>query len=170
MFLTTFSKTPILQKSLFFLGEIAIFQVRRLKKSNKNRCKNALQNNIEKKGSKIKFWHPFWSPKPSKIAPQSDAKPSLFRDAMEPTWTSSQINGGHSFWTAKMARHMIRSSLSIDMPMVALIMVCISFQNLPKIHPKPSQNLPKILPKSSQNPSKTLPKPSQNPPKTLLRN
>ena len=119
------SKTPILQKSLFLLGEIAIFQVRRLKKTNKNRCKSALQKNLEKKGSKIEFWHPFWSPKTSKIAPQSNTKPSLFRDAMQTTRNSSEINGRHSFWIAKMARHMIRSSQSInqsiDLPLVALI-------------------------------------------------
>ena len=48
--------------------------------------------------------------------------------------------------------------------MVALIMVGLSFQNLPKIHPKPSQNAPKILPKPSLNPPKTLPEPFQNPP------
>ena len=48
--------------------------------------------------------------------------------------------------------------------MVALIMVCLSFQNLPKIHPKPSQNRPKILPKFTPNPPKTLPEPFQNPP------
>ena len=109
-FCVPLSKTPILQKPLFLLGEIAIFQVRRLKKTNKNRCKSALQKNIKKKGSKIEFWHPFWSPKTSKIAPPSNAKPSLFRDAMQTTCNSSQINGRHSFWTAKMARHMIRSS------------------------------------------------------------
>ena len=48
--------------------------------------------------------------------------------------------------------------------MVALIMVGLSFQNLPKIHPKPSQNAPKILPKPSLNPPKTFPEPFQNPP------
>ena len=110
-FCVPLSKTPILQKPLFFLGEIAIFQVRRLKKTHKNRCKNALQNNIEKKDPKIKFWHPFWSPKTSKIAPQSDAKRSLFRDAMETTPKSSEVNGPQSFWTTNMATHMIRSTL-----------------------------------------------------------
>ena len=48
-----FSKKPILQKSLFFLRKIAIFQVRSFQKSNKNRCKNTLENDIEKKGSRI---------------------------------------------------------------------------------------------------------------------
>ena len=51
--LTTFSKTSILQKSLFFLREIDVFLVSSLQKSRQNRYKNALQNNIEKKGSKI---------------------------------------------------------------------------------------------------------------------
>ena len=92
-FCVPLSKTPILQKPLFFLGEIAIFQVRRLKKTNRNRCKNALQNNIEKKDPKIKIWHPFWSPKTSKIAPNSDVKRSLFRDAMELTRASAEIYG-----------------------------------------------------------------------------
>ena len=36
-FSTPLSKTPILQKSLFFLRKIAIFQVQSLHKSNKNR-------------------------------------------------------------------------------------------------------------------------------------
>ena len=48
--------------------------------------------------------------------------------------------------------------------MVALIVICLSFQNLPKIHPKPSQNAPKILPKPSLNSPKTFPEPFQNPP------
>ena len=60
--------------------------------------------------------------------------------------------------------------LSIDVPMVALIIVCPSksFQKiLPKTFPKSSQ---KTFPNSSPNPPKILPKPSQNPPRTLLRN
>ena len=40
---------------------------------------------------------------------------------------------------------------SIDVPMVALIMVCLSSQNLPKIHPKPSPNPPKSFPKTIKN-------------------
>ena len=90
------SKTPILQKSLFSLGKITIFLVRSLDKSTKIGCSNAMKNNIEEKASKIEFGKPFGLPKSLKIGPQSDVKRSLFRDAMEPTRTSSQINGRHS--------------------------------------------------------------------------
>ena len=87
-------KTPILQKSLFFLRKIAIFEVRSLKKQIENRCKNAIENNIEKKDSKIRSGLPFWLPKTSKIAPQSDAKRSWFRDAMDLARKSLEVNGG----------------------------------------------------------------------------
>ena len=57
---------------------------------------------------------PFWPPrnfqKNTKIAPQSDVKRSLFRDAMEITPASSKVNGPHSFWITNMATHMIRST------------------------------------------------------------
>ena len=78
-----------------------------------------------KKCSKIKFGHRFWVPKTTKIAPKSDAKRSLGRDAMETARKSSEINGPCDPWTAKMALHMIRSTLSIylsiDLPLVAPI-------------------------------------------------
>ena len=107
------SNMPILQKSLFSLSKIAIFAVRSLQKSIKIRYENAFRNNIEKKGSEIDFWGPVGPPKSSKIGPKSDVKRSLFRDAMEITPGSAEINGRHSFWTTNMATHMIRSSLSI---------------------------------------------------------
>ena len=120
-FLVFLSKTPILQKSLFCLSEIAIFQDFGLKKSSQNRYQNAFQNNIEKKGSNIGFRPPFWPRKTSKIASKSDAKRRLFRDAMETAPDSAQINGRHSLLSVHMATHMIRSSPSIDLPLVALI-------------------------------------------------
>ena len=76
----------------------------------KFRCKKAFENDIEKKGSKIEFGHRFWFPKTTKIAPKSDAKRSLFRDAMELTRKSSETNGPCDLWTAKLALHMIRST------------------------------------------------------------
>ena len=49
--------------------------------------------NIEKGSSKIKFWPPCWLSKSSEIPPKSDAKRSLFRDAMEIARKSPQVNG-----------------------------------------------------------------------------
>ena len=83
-----------LWKSLPFQWKIAIFLVLSLPKSTKFRCQNAFENDIEKKGSKIEFGHRFWFPKTTKIAPKSDVKRSLCRDAMELTRKSSEINGG----------------------------------------------------------------------------
>ena len=62
-FFTTFSKTPILWKSLFFLRKIAIFQASRLQKSTKHRCRNAFEKSIEKKTPKNRCWPPSWPPK-----------------------------------------------------------------------------------------------------------
>ena len=116
VFLVFLSKTPILQKSLFCLSEIAIFQDFGLKKSSQNRYQNAFKNKIEKKGSNIEFRPPFWPRKTSKIASKSDAKRSLFRDVMELASNSLQIKGGHRFWTTNKATHMIRSSSSFPPP------------------------------------------------------
>ena len=93
MFFGSLSKKLILWKSLFSLGKIAIFLVSSFQKSIKFRCQNAFENDIEKKGSKIEFWGPFWPQKSSKIGAKSDVERSLFRDAMELTRKSSQING-----------------------------------------------------------------------------
>ena len=64
---------------------------------------------------------PKMAPESSKIAPTSDVKRSLFRDAMEITPDSSKVNGPHSFWITNMATHIFRSTVSIDLPLVALI-------------------------------------------------
>ena len=112
MVFASLSKKLILQKSLFFLKEIAIFLVLSLPKSTKFRCKNPFENDIEKKGSKIDFEHRFWLSKTTKIAPKSDAKRDLFCDVMDLSWESSEINGTHSFWTTNLATHMNRSSWS----------------------------------------------------------
>ena len=93
MFFAPLSKTPILQKSLFFLRKIAIFVGWSPHKSIKNRCKNDIKKNIEKKNSKIEFWPPCWLLKSSEICSKSDAKRSLFRDAMELAKKSSEVNG-----------------------------------------------------------------------------
>ena len=80
----------------FLLGKIIIFLVRSFEKSTKIGCSNAMKNNIEKKASKIEFGKPFGLPKSLKMGPQSDVKRSLFRDAMETTRASPQVNGAHS--------------------------------------------------------------------------
>ena len=99
-FFVTFSKSSILQKSCSRRGESSIFQVSSVQKSKKNRCQNALQTNFEKNAQKSSFCVHFGFPKPpqiasttSKIALQSDAERSLFRDAMQTTRKSSEING-----------------------------------------------------------------------------
>ena len=125
MFFAPLSKTPILQKSLFFLRKIAIFLVLSLQKSTKFRRKKAFENDIEKKGSNIDFWGPFGFPKSSKIGPRSDIKRSLFCDAMQIARKSSQGNGTQSFWTTNMATHMIRSSLSLYLNLYAYIYIYI---------------------------------------------
>ena len=110
MVFASLTKKLILQKSLFFLGKIAIFLVSSFQKSTKFRCKKAFENDIEKKGSKIEFEHQFWLSKTTKVAPESDVERSLFCDAMEITRKSSETNGPHSFWTINLATHMIKSS------------------------------------------------------------
>ena len=78
---------------MFFLRKIAIFLVLSLQKSTKFRCKKAFENDIEKKASNIDFGHRIWLPKTTKIGTKSDAKRSLFRDAMGLTRKSSEVNG-----------------------------------------------------------------------------
>ena len=99
---------------MFSLRKIAIFLVSSFQKSIKFRCQNAFENDIEKKGSQIEFGHRFGSPKTIKMAPKSDVKRSLFRDAMEITRESSEINGSRRLQSVQMATHMIRSSRSMD--------------------------------------------------------
>ena len=111
-FFIPLSKTLILQKCLFFLRKINVFLIWSLQKSIKIRYRNDFKKNIEIKASEIWFLGPCWPPKTSKIGLKSDVKRSLFRDAMELTRKSSEINGGCDIWTAKMALHMIRSTLS----------------------------------------------------------
>ena len=94
-FFQHFSKTSILQKSCSRLDGSSIFRVRSLQKILKKRFEKAFQNNIEKTCQKIEFWRPFWPPKSSNMAPKSDAKRSLFRDAMETARKSSETNGAH---------------------------------------------------------------------------
>ena len=57
---------------------------------------------------------PFWPPEAFKIASESDAKGSLFRDAMDLVCNTSGGNGTHEFETTKMATRMIRSTRTID--------------------------------------------------------
>ena len=84
-------------KIIVFLRKMAIFLVSSFQKSTKFRCQNAFENDIEKKGYKIDFGHRFGFPKTIKMAPKSDVKRSLFRDAMEIARKSSQVNGAHRF-------------------------------------------------------------------------
>ena len=56
-----------------------------------------------------------------KIDQTSDAERSLFCDAMELTRNSSEVSPPWSFWTIYLVTHMIRSGLSIDLLLVALI-------------------------------------------------
>ena len=90
-FFEPFLKTSILRKSCSRRGESSIFKVRSLKKSTQHRCANAFEKNIEKMSLKHRFSRLLWPPKTSKIAPKSDAKRSLFRDAMGTARTSAEI-------------------------------------------------------------------------------
>ena len=72
---------------------MAIFLVSSFQKSIKFRCQNAFENDIEKKGSQIEFGHRFGPPKTTKITPKRDVERSLFRDAMQLTPASSEVNG-----------------------------------------------------------------------------
>ena len=94
-----------------------IFKVSSLKKSVQNRCQVAFEKTSKKNNPEIDFGIDFGFPKPPKIAPKSrrdvqkwGLEPNLFRDAMEITRKSSEVNGPHSFWTTNLATHMIRSS------------------------------------------------------------
>ena len=110
MFFAPLSKTPILQRPLFFSRRIAIFLGWSPHKSIKHRCKNDIKKNIETKYSKIEFWLLFWPLKSSEIFPKSDAKRSLFRDAMEIARKLSQVNGPQALLSIQMATHTIRSA------------------------------------------------------------
>ena len=106
-----------LQKTLKKQWFLSIFQVSSFQKSTKNRCRNAFEKKIAKKHPKNRFGAPFWLRKLPEIAPKSNRDPengslirSLFRDAMEITPESSEVNGGRDLWIAKMALHMIRST------------------------------------------------------------
>ena len=77
-----------------------IFKVSSLKKSVQNRCQVASEKTSKKNSPEIDFGIDFGLPKPPKIAPQttkiapgSDVKRSLFRDAMQPAKKSSGVNG-----------------------------------------------------------------------------
>ena len=70
------------------------------RKINIKSMQNRIRKKHRKKHHKNRFRPPFWFLKPTKICPksfkiafQSDAKGSLFRNAMEITRTSSEING-----------------------------------------------------------------------------
>ena len=93
LFFGSLSKKLILLKSLFFQKKIASFLVLNFQNWTKFRCKIFFENYIGKNGSKIEFGHRFWFPKTTKIAPKSDAKRSLFHDAMGTARKSSEING-----------------------------------------------------------------------------
>ena len=111
------------------------------------------QKKHRKNASKIEFWPPCWPPKSSEILPKSDAERSLFRDAMEIARASSEINGTHGLYSVQMARHMIRSTPSIDLPLVALIIKVSSATCNAYNHCLPSQNQAKI-PKNRQKNTK----------------
>ena len=114
-------------------------------------------------------------PKTSEILPKSDVKRSLFRDAMQLANKPCKVSGPRSFATVSLVFQRIRSALSVslslclsvDLPLVALILkvssaTCNAYNHrlFPQIHPK-------FFPKSFQNPPKIVPKPFRNPPRTL---
>ena len=101
-------------KIMVFPRENCYFCGSQPQKSTKIGCSNAVRNNVEKKTSDVEFGNPFGLPKLLQIGPQTDVKRSLFRDAMGITRNSSEVNGGQSFCTAKIATHMIRSYQSIN--------------------------------------------------------
>ena len=93
------------------------FRFQASQKRKKIDAKTRLRKTSKKMASKSILASIFASqnlPKSSEIASQTEAKRSLFRDAVEPARKSSEINGPHSFWTTNLAKHMIRSSQSIN--------------------------------------------------------
>ena len=143
-----------------------IFEVSSLQKCTQNQCQNAVDKSIAKKSPRIDFGIHFRSPKTPKfipksfkIAPQSDARRSLFRDAMRTVRKSSEGSGPQSFGTVSLVFQRIRSALSVslslclsvDLLLVALI-IKLSLSTLNAsctlILPKSSKHLPQILPKS----------------------
>ena len=70
-FLTTFSKTPIFSKSIFFQRKIAIFHISSLRKTTQNRYQNALEKSIAKKLLKNRCWRPLSLPKTSQNLPKN---------------------------------------------------------------------------------------------------
>ena len=160
-FFWSLSKKLILWNALFFANTISIFLVLSLQKSIKFRCQNACENDIKKKGSKIEFGHRFWPPQTTKIAPKSDAKRSLFRDAVETARNSSEVNGPQRLNSVQRATHMIRSS-----PSIHWLFLGRPNQSLPvKWLTSSSKWIQKLRQNSFQNPFKILPKFPPSPPK-----
>ena len=100
LFFGTFSKTSILRKCSETLAVRTKIKVRSLQKRKKNHQKIDSQTHSKKASKKsfpeIDFGLHFDlrnPPKTFKIAPKSEAKRSLFRDAMQLARKSAEING-----------------------------------------------------------------------------
>ena len=84
-------------KIMVFLKENWCFSGFELSKNDQRSMPTPFEKQLEKNLPKFDFgiiWASPKFPKNTKIAPRSDVKRSLFRDAMELTRKSSEVNGG----------------------------------------------------------------------------
>ena len=85
-------------KIMVFLKENCYFLGFEPSKNDQKSMPTSHSKNSSKKTSQNSILGPFWPPqnfrKTTKIAPRSDVKRSLFRDAMQPARKSAEINEG----------------------------------------------------------------------------
>ena len=94
----------------------------------------------------------FWSRKTGDFRRFFEFLPSLFRDAMETAKTSAEVSGPQRFAIVSLVIQRIRSALSVDPPLVALILkVSPSTLNVSRMF---LIYVPKILQKSYPNPKR----------------
>ena len=92
-FLDLYRKSWFCENHCFPQGKLLFFWFRASHNRQNFDVKTLSKMTSRNKSSKIKFGHRFGFPKTIKMAPKSDVKRSLFRDAMQLTCTSSEING-----------------------------------------------------------------------------
>ena len=96
---------------IFFQWKIAICLVSSFQNWNKFRCKFRSKTTSEKEALKANLGIDFGFPKPPKSTPKAMLNEACFATLWKPCGIRRKLTGLD--WTAKMALHMIRSSLPI---------------------------------------------------------
>ena len=118
MYFTPLSKTPILQKSLFFFGKNAVFLGWSPHKSIKNPCKNDIKKNIEKKTRKSNFGLHVGLYNPLKSLRKAMQNEACFAMLCKPPGHQRKSTGLGLCWASKWLGIWLGL---LDLPLVALI-------------------------------------------------